>query len=174
MSVLRVRDLIDVAARLSPERFAAEHGPALLVGSDPRASQPTAEPRDEWSYSTGFAESDEGGGGQVGVRDMLVLPIRKAKPGAFANTILIGRAPSNDVVIATEGVSKLHARIKLSGEELQLTDAGSTNGTYVNGRPVAEDPVLLQHGDEIAFGQRTFKLHRVARFYSMLRTLPKL
>ena len=59
------------------------------------------------------------------------------------------------MVIATEGISKLHARIKITGDELQLTDAGSTNGTYVNNRRV--DRHELVDNDFIKFGSALLK-----------------
>src|SRR3954462_12451939 len=48
-------------------------------------------------------------------------------------------------------VSASHARILRREGELWITDAGSTNGTKVNGRPCAE--ACLQDGDVIEVGR---------------------
>ncbi len=176
---MRVRDLLSLAHRKTVEGLAAELGPAVLVGAAPVTMAPAEEDLEdtagEWSYATRYATLPPPGEGEdPGFRDHLVFPIRKAKPGPFANTILIGRAPSNDVVLVTEGISKLHARIKIDGEELSISDADSTNGTFINGKRLESgESVVLQQGDEILFGERAFKLHRIARFHSMLKMLPR-
>jgi len=42
---------------------------------------------------------------------------------SFANTILIGRASTNDVQLEHSSVSKLHARIEIGADEFRLFDA---------------------------------------------------
>jgi hypothetical protein len=63
-------------------------------------------------------------------------------------TLLIGRDETCDLVIADRQVSRQHARIVLKGDGYILTDMGSKNGTFVNGREVGA-PYTLQDGDEI-------------------------
>ena len=63
-------------------------------------------------------------------------------------TLLIGRDETCDLVIADRQVSRQHARIVLKGDGYILTDMGSKNGTFVNGREVGA-PHTLQDGDEI-------------------------
>ena len=47
-------------------------------------------------------------------------------------------------------VSRLHAQlIKINGE-LAIVDAGSLNGTKVNGNDIGRTPRLLQDGDEVS------------------------
>ncbi len=48
-------------------------------------------------------------------------------------------------------VSRRHACLKVDGDDVVLTDLGSANGTYVNGRRISE-PALLQPGDRIDVG----------------------
>jgi hypothetical protein len=50
-----------------------------------------------------------------------------------------------------DGVSRRHAEIELSSSGAMLRDAGSTNGTYLNGAPV-RGSVRLSVGDEIGLG----------------------
>lgn len=55
-------------------------------------------------------------------------------PGAV---VRIGRAPDNDVVLDSPGVSRYHARVRYEpGGAPHLEDAGSTNGTFINGEVV--------------------------------------
>ncbi len=70
-------------------------------------------------------------------------------------TIVIGRDPSNDIVISSDSVSRRHARITTEGGRRLLTDMQSTNGTYVN-----EDPIIAQfisQGDQVKVGDTIFK-----------------
>lgn len=66
------------------------------------------------------------------------------------DSIAIGRSPESTVVVASKKVSRLHARIVKVGEEYRVCDAGSGNGTRVNGQK-AESRVL-GIGDEIQLG----------------------
>jgi hypothetical protein len=64
--------------------------------------------------------------------------------------VLIGRDPQNDVVLDDRRVSRKHAEIRLRLGRYTLYDLQSTNGTYVNGRRVAER--VLDDGDKISVG----------------------
>jgi DNA-binding winged helix-turn-helix (wHTH) protein len=63
----------------------------------------------------------------------------------------IGRSETCDVVVPHSTVSRLHARIALEHDRYILSDAGSANGTYVNGERVIEGR-QLGSGDEIWLG----------------------
>lgn len=65
--------------------------------------------------------------------------------------IIVGRNPNSDIVIGAGFVSGRHARFSLKGNTLYIEDLHSTNGTTVNGTPVAE-PTALRSGDVIAVG----------------------
>jgi len=64
--------------------------------------------------------------------------------------LVIGRDPEGDVVLEDRRVSRRHAEIRLRLGRYTLYDLQSTNGTFVNGRRVAE--VTLSDGDRIAIG----------------------
>ncbi len=66
----------------------------------------------------------------------------------------IGREEGNAIVIGDAGISGRHARIVQRRERYALEDLGSTNGSYVNGAPLAE-PRILEEGDRIHLGQGT-------------------
>jgi len=64
--------------------------------------------------------------------------------------VLIGRDPQNDVVLDDRRVSRKHAEVRLRLGRYTLYDLQSTNGTYVNGRRVAEK--VLEDQDKISIG----------------------
>ena len=71
-----------------------------------------------------------------------------------APVVNIGRSLDNDVVLPDDPVSGKHCRLERHGSTFRLTDLGSKNKTWVNGRPV--DEVVLREGDKIRVGQTTF------------------
>ena len=69
----------------------------------------------------------------------------------------IGREHENHIVLASQSVSRQHARIERRALSFYLVDESSTNGTLVNdsSRPVREQ--RLASGDELAIGDRILK-----------------
>ena len=65
--------------------------------------------------------------------------------------ITIGRVQGNDIILAKGNVSKRHARIAAEDGKLVLQDLNSTNGTYVNGKRIAEAHTL-RSSDKIFIG----------------------
>jgi hypothetical protein len=67
-----------------------------------------------------------------------VVPLVKSDRNVFTDMITLGRASNNDVVIPYLSVSKLHAFFQkdYSTGSINISDAGSTFGTKVNGKPV--------------------------------------
>src|SRR4051812_11741807 len=66
----------------------------------------------------------------------------------LAVSTTIGRDPASTIPILEEGISRFHARIDLDGAGVFIEDAGSTNGTFVNGR-ILEGRLALRDGDKI-------------------------
>lgn len=63
---------------------------------------------------------------------------------AFAmDTILFGRGADAGFVLASESVSRSHASIRRVGPVYRLSDAGSRNGTFHNGRAVQDATLAL-------------------------------
>jgi hypothetical protein len=62
----------------------------------------------------------------------------------------LGRAPENQVVLASPQVSKRHCALVCNGPKAELVDLGSSNGTFVNG--VLTKKRLLQTHDRISLG----------------------
>ncbi len=67
---------------------------------------------------------------------------------------VIGREPDCDVVIASPKVSRKHCRIEMAGNAVSLSDLGSANGTFVNGKKVQK--VELHGGDKLVVGPLGF------------------
>jgi pSer/pThr/pTyr-binding forkhead associated (FHA) protein len=87
------------------------------------------------------------GGPRVGDR----LPLRAVSS--------VGRDGGNDVVLNDEAASAKHAVVSFVDGEWWLEDAGSTNGTLLNGSRV-RDKERLRYGDEVAVGRIALRLER--------------
>ena len=66
------------------------------------------------------------------------------------DSVTIGRAPDNMIVIDDPSVSSRHAQLELSGGVYRLKDLDSTNGTRVNGIPITE--TALRFDERVRFG----------------------
>lgn len=61
-----------------------------------------------------------------------------------------------------QGVSRLHATIKIESSEISIVDLGSSNGTQVNSVKIGSHKEFpLNHGDIISLGQ--FKIQALVR-----------
>lgn len=73
----------------------------------------------------------------------------------------IGRAiDQNDIVLEDAQVSRQHALIVRTGQNLTLIDPGSANGTFINGQRIKEH--LLKHGDLFVIGKYTLEFNHQA------------
>ncbi|HEX8950905.1 MAG TPA: FHA domain-containing protein, partial [Polyangia bacterium] len=104
----------------------------------------------------------------------LVLPLRKVQ-STFPSMITIGRTDNNDLVVPDEQVSKFHAFFRIVGDRVELSDAGSRNGTFVGNRRLesrgASAPV--SPGDRCAFGAVEFQLFDARGCWEWLRQLDR-
>ena len=64
--------------------------------------------------------------------------------------LTIGRDPDADIFLNDVTVSRAHAALELVGGAVTISDAGSLNGTYVNG--VCVDAAQLTSGDVVQIG----------------------
>ncbi len=66
----------------------------------------------------------------------------------------LGRAADNTLQLPDTSISRYHAFLGLDDEgQVRLTDLGSTNGTFLNGRRLPENtPVRVGDGDRLQFG----------------------
>jgi len=69
--------------------------------------------------------------------------------------VTFGRDGTADIVLDSEHVSREHARIERDGVYRYLEDLDSTNGTYVNDKPITRH--RLRSGDLIHVGEMLFR-----------------
>jgi ABC-type multidrug transport system ATPase subunit len=75
--------------------------------------------------------------------------------GHAVQEIIIGRLPDCGLPIDSPLISREHARLLCTPEQVLLEDLHSTNGTFVNGRRI-EGKVPLAPGDRVAFATFVF------------------
>ncbi len=71
----------------------------------------------------------------------------------------LGRDAGNDVVLNDEAASVRHAIVSFSDGEWWIEDAGSTNGTVVNGTKIWQKE-RMHYGDEIQVGRIGLRLEQ--------------
>lgn len=74
-------------------------------------------------------------------------------PGPVA---VLGRDPSCDLVLSDTKCSRRHAVVEEGPDGLVIRDAGSANGTYVNGSRLESAP--LRPGDTVRIGETTLRV----------------
>ncbi|MBN1866191.1 FHA domain-containing protein [Candidatus Sumerlaeota bacterium] len=82
---------------------------------------------------------------------LTVLNEKIALEFAFTRAIQIGRHIANSLPLPDREVSRRHAQIFPQDKQYLVSDLGSRNGVYVNGRQVKGEQTLSQ-GDEICLG----------------------
>src|SRR6267142_6052098 len=68
-----------------------------------------------------------------------------------ADSLRIGRASGNDLVLKDLNVSRSHAAIARRPDGVYVLDAGGKNGTFVNDRRI-DEPARLSPGDRVRLG----------------------
>ncbi len=109
------------------------------------------------STSAARAEISRRDGGEAAS----LLPLSDNKQSAIslrAEHTTIGRAAECDVVLDEPRISRQHATITGDSQQYHVYDAGSLNGTFVNGRRVlANTATRLHPGDELRFADLRFR-----------------
>ncbi|MGN9776844.1 FHA domain-containing protein [Micromonospora sp. H33] len=72
--------------------------------------------------------------------------------------LVIGRAPTADVVLADAHLSRRHAEMWLAPEGASVADLGSTNGTWLNDRRIT-GVERLADGDVIRIGRTELRIY---------------
>ncbi len=67
-------------------------------------------------------------------------------------SVILGRAPSADWMIADQFLSRQHARLYVESESLKIEDLSSRNGTYVNGVRI-QGPTTIRTGDLVQISE---------------------
>lgn len=151
-SGIPMRDLRTDARILSAEEFEDRYGSAFLLLTAAELTLPTGPATTEVRLLY-----DEGPADSTASLSLVVYPVRRTGR-SVGHLITIGRAANNDLAVPDLSISRFHAFLK-QGESghWQIQDAGSTNGTSVNGQAVPRQghgaAVDVKAGDNVRLGQ---------------------
>jgi pSer/pThr/pTyr-binding forkhead associated (FHA) protein len=85
---------------------------------------------------------------------------RRGTTYQLGDEVTVGRAGNCQVALSDDSyASQLHARIFRRDGRFWLEDLGSTNGTYLNAKPVTA-PVALRRGDRVQVGRTVLEVTR--------------
>lgn len=153
-SAVDLRDLRIEARSQSPEEFEDRHGSAFLLLTATELSVPKGPATTEVRL---LMNGEEAPGASTANLSLLAFPVKRTGR-SVGHLIAIGRASNNDVSIPDLSISRFHAFLKEGPDGgWLLQDAGSTNGTTVNGNHVPQQghgpAVSLKAGDNVRLGQ---------------------
>lgn len=97
-----------------------------------------------------------------GASQSVVYPLVKRPGGAYPQQIGVGRTRNADICLEYPEVSKFHAYFMYNDKDrcFTLTDAGATNGTFVDGvRLKANQAATLRDGAKLMFGPHEFTFY---------------
>src|SRR3989442_14895865 len=88
-------------------------------------------------------------------RDGESLTTFVVEPGEY----IIGRTEDCQLVVEADLVSRHHAKLTVNYDHLLIEDLGSSNGTFVNGKPVTGS-VRLWPNQKVTIGTATLEFKR--------------
>ena len=146
----------------------------VLVGSAIKSgiiSNQSGMVSDEFN-STQIFEPSKSMGASLSASESLkhaVYPLVKGEyPATPRGAYYIGRINGNDMIMPDYAISKRHAIIDVEDGKYYLRDAGSTNGTKINGLRLAKKRVMLKDKDVIGFARYEFTFLYPKSLYTML------
>jgi hypothetical protein len=167
--------------KLGREQFLVSYPHPMLLHrfdaqSELKAAQVESLLRGAGRFRTELTEADHEGSVLVGNRtdlELVVHPLRKRPGNAYPDTVTLGRADTNDIVVPYDDLSKLHAYFTRSTEgALQVADAGSTNGSWLAGERLRpNESRRLAARDQLGFGEHAFELFLPQPFAKWLSSL---
>jgi len=129
------------------------------------------------SYHTQMADRAEDidlTGSLGSLREYRILTPASSGRERHGRKLLVGRSEERDLSIDHSTVSKRHAFLLLDDEKnaYKLGDAGSTNGTFLNGKTVESgEPIYLNDGNVVSFGDCDYLFYSPAGFATVLGRL---
>jgi hypothetical protein len=169
-----VSDFLADSKALSEEAFVKKYPSPVLIkgeGGGDGSLADTVGPTG--SFSTMVMTGDMMQAARAGLApDQPVYRVMKQGPNGLTSMITVGRTGNNDIVLSSQAVSKFHAHFSVNPETgaCTVSDANSTNGTFVNGtRLEARTPCALADADEVSFSQKySFTHYTAAGWYRTL------
>jgi len=88
-----------------------------------------------------------------GTGESLAIALEAPKQRPYLS---LGRATDNDIVVDDATLSRIHLLLQPEPLGWTVRDAGSTNGTFVEGAPLGPDAVALETGMRLLAGSVRF------------------
>jgi pSer/pThr/pTyr-binding forkhead associated (FHA) protein len=157
-----VKEFVDQIHHEGEERLARElvHSVLIIQGM----SGTLREPKRSGTVITDLTETLQAS--RLVGRVFPLVKNRHAPPGP----ILVGRSAESDVPIPDFSISNRHCFFVIGGKAAQIGDCGSTNGTFVDGKPLPpKQLVALQGGEKIVLGRFAFLYLKPGGFLEYLR-----
>lgn len=176
-------DFVQLALRIPRAQFMAQHPYLFLVsqgGLLPVASKAKTllVPLEDVTEMRAVREDQV----EEDAPPPLLLAVRKRQPLTQAyppGPISVGRNTANDVVVPDLSISKVHAYFRPVGPvgsdgQLELSDAGSRNGTWVGKRQLTpKTPAVgIKPGAVVRFGRVEFVVLSAADLWDQVRDVP--
>jgi hypothetical protein len=119
-----IQELVELVQRhATAQRYSFAGGISVALAEDPR-------------LSTGMIDI-QSTNVQGAVTWTPVLEINGARHPITHSRTVIGRGSDADITVDDTGISRKHVEILWDGTRAQVNDLGSTNGSLLNGNPVA-------------------------------------
>jgi hypothetical protein len=152
-SGIPIRDMRDDVRSLSVEELEDRHGSAFLLLTAAELSMPTGPS----STQVSLIGLDDKRSESTAALSLVAFPVRHTGR-SVGHLVTVGRAANNDVAVPDLRISRFHGFLKQGVDGVwQIQDAGSTNGTSVNGESVPRQgsgPAMdLKAGDNLRLGQ---------------------
>jgi adenylate cyclase len=74
-------------------------------------------------------------------------------------SVVVGRGVATDIAIYDPTISRRHAELTARGDQVEVRDLGSSNGTWINGSRITVGRLLAN--DSVTFGKVTCKIREV-------------
>jgi hypothetical protein len=166
-----IQEYIETLAQLGAEAFLAKYSTPVMIFKEKHDSKGfTTEYTRMVNCETGSSIAPS----YQELRKYRVLLPKCPETGKVPTKFLVGRSKDREFYIDHSTVSKRHAFILLDTDKntYQLGDAGSTNGTLLNGQAVeAGEPVQLKDRDIISFGDCDFMFFSPLGFVDLVNRL---
>jgi hypothetical protein len=159
MSSTTEQDFVDLARTRSRAQFIVACPFPFLLG-DRRMETPTGPmPTEAFESFDDITKTRKLGPFRPAPAELVMLAVRKVQE-TFPSMITVGRTGNNDVVVPDVKVSKFHAFFRFQGDRIELSDAGSRNGTWVGRRQLIPRGLgcAVQLGDTVRFAECDFSL----------------
>lgn len=166
-SLLRLDAFLEDRRMLNREQFTKKYSaPVLLIPLKPEGTL-----EDDGAFRTQAVTAELQREAAVPASKLTaVIPIEKRMADPFQAFIWVGRESRCDVTLPFNSVSKLQAQfVKKPSGEFEILDAGSTNGTFIEGNRLEKNkPVMLRDSMLLRFGKIDARFRTAQGFYDEL------